>query len=95
MSDKCLVNGKHLTPCKPLMKSLMGRNPTGRSMGLFMPSRVNLTTHEPGTDIVQLHSGEYLGRGIALNYCPFCGTEIRTWEAPDSAVKVNNGEGDL
>ncbi|PQQ32801.1 hypothetical protein C6H64_01475 [Photorhabdus luminescens] len=33
---------------------------------------------EPGTDIVQLHSGEFVGTGVMVNYCPFCGQDIDT-----------------
>ncbi|WP_274713300.1 hypothetical protein [Xenorhabdus bovienii] len=37
-----------------------------------------MKTREPGTDIVQLHSGEFVGSGVMLNYCPFCGQDIDT-----------------
>lgn len=89
MSDKCLVSGKHLIPCSGLRRALMGTRLTPKAKGLFMPARVDLTTGQRGTDIVQLHSGEFIGRGVAMNFCPICGVEIKTWEAPDSNVEVN------
>lgn len=86
----CQVEGRRLSPCGPLEKALTPAMPSAKAKGLFMPQRVILATGQPGTDIVQLHSGGYVGRGVALNFCPFCGTSIKTWEAPDSAVKVND-----
>ncbi|MDE9485753.1 hypothetical protein [Xenorhabdus bovienii] len=37
-----------------------------------------MLTGKPGTDIVQLHSGGFVGAGVMLNYCPFCGQDIDT-----------------
>lgn len=91
----CVTNGRHLTPCSMLVKSLQYGHPTGKAKGLFKPDRVILSTREKGTDIVQLHSGTFIGRGVALNYCPFCGADIRTWMAPDSRITTANGEADL
>lgn len=82
MTPKCEVQGDKITPCHTLGKALEYGNPAARSKGLFIPERVNINTGEPGTDIAQLHSGGYVGRGVALNYCPFCGEKISTWEAP-------------
>ena len=79
-NSKCQVKGKDITPCEPLKNSLCGSSPTAKSKGLFLPYRVNVRTGEKGTDVVQLHSGEYVGRGVALNFCPFCGVGIKTWE---------------
>ena len=44
-----------------------------------MPERVNINTGEKGTDLVQIHSGAYVGRGIVACYCPFCGESLNTW----------------
>lgn len=77
---KCSVSGISVKCCDLLGKSLDGTNPTSRSKGLFLPERVNVNSGEKGHDIVQLHSGLYIGRGIALNFCPFCGENIQTWK---------------
>ncbi|NUH53989.1 hypothetical protein HUK76_09790 [Citrobacter portucalensis] len=79
--SKCRVNGNQITPCEVLAKSLEYKNPSLKSKGIFIPERVNIKTGQPGTDIAQLHSGEYVGRGVALNFCPFCGEGLKTWEA--------------
>lgn len=79
-NSKCHVKGKDISPCDPLSKALSGSSPTPKGKGLFLPYRVNVRTGEKGTDVVQLHSGEYVGRGVALNFCPFCGVSIKTWE---------------
>ncbi|MBX9476796.1 hypothetical protein [Yersinia enterocolitica] len=80
--SKCQLNGKHIiTLCSTLNSVLSCSSLTPKAKGLFMPYRVNIQTRERGTDIVQLHSGEYVGRGVALNFCPFCGESLKTWAA--------------
>ncbi|WP_242365619.1 hypothetical protein [Yersinia enterocolitica] len=83
-NSKCQLNGKHIiTLCSTLNSALSGSSPTPKAKGLFLPYRVNIQTGERGTDIVQLHSGEYVGRGVALNFCPFCGESLKTWAAQE------------
>lgn len=91
---KCVTSGRHLTPCSWLAKALEYGHPTAKAKGLYKPDRVILSTREKGTDVVQLHSGQFIGRGAALNYCPFCGEDIRTWAAPDSRMTTPNAETD-
>lgn len=79
MSVKCLVEGRHITPCAQLSSAIEYGNPTPKSKGVFMPERVNINTGEKGTDLVQIHSGAYVGRGIVACYCPFCGESLNTW----------------
>lgn len=81
MTHKCEVNGKQITPCEFLGKALEYGNPTKKSKGAFIPERVNFNTGKKAIDIAQLHSGEYVGLGIAMHFCPFCGENIKTWEA--------------
>lgn len=80
MTGICKIEGNHISLCEALSKSLEYGNPTPRSKGAFLPERMNIRTGERGTDIVQLHSGNYVGRGIAMCYCPFCGESLKTWE---------------
>ena len=80
-TEKCRVESdKIVTRCEPLLRSLEYGNPTPRSKGLFIPERVNIKTGEPGVDLAQLHSGAFVGAGFALNFCPFCGESLKTWE---------------
>ncbi|EEI9451745.1 hypothetical protein B6O39_001986 [Salmonella enterica subsp. enterica serovar Javiana] len=76
---KCVVVGKSITACQLLSEALEYGNPTGTSKGIFIPERVNIKTGEPGTDIVQIHSGCFRKNGIAANFCPFCGESLVTW----------------
>lgn len=80
-NSKCQVNGNQITPCVVLGKALEYRNPSLKSKGIFIPERVNINTGERGTDIAQIHSGQYVGRGAAMFFCPFCGESLKTWES--------------
>lgn len=80
MSDKCTVDGIHFTPCDMLGRSLSYGNPTSRSKGVFIPERVNIGTGDRSYDILQVHSGDFVGNGAAAHYCPFCGVKLTTWE---------------
>lgn len=80
MSDKCTLDGNLINRCDMLAKALEYGNPSYRSKGAFIPERVNFNTGKSAIDIAQLHSGEYVGRGIAMNFCPFCGENLKTWE---------------
>lgn len=79
MKDKCKVNGNKLEACDFLVRALTFGNPSRSSKGIFIPYRVNNRTGERGTDVVQIHSGDFVGAGIAANFCPFCGASIVTW----------------
>lgn len=79
MTDKCKVHDDKISPCDALSRIMEYGNPTPRSKGVFIPERVNIKTHEPGIDICQIHSGQYVGRGAAMLYCPFCGESLKTW----------------
>ncbi|WP_340608298.1 hypothetical protein [Xenorhabdus bharatensis] len=76
--SKCKKNENKLTTCNGLTKALQFGTPTKKSKGLYLPMRINVLTGKPGTDIVQLHSGEFVGSGVMLNFCPFCGEDIDT-----------------
>ncbi|MCC8456201.1 hypothetical protein [Photorhabdus aegyptia] len=76
--NKCQKNGNKLSAYSALAKSLELGSPAKRSKSLFLPMRFIMKTGEPGTDIVQLHSGEFVGTGVMVNYCPFCRQDIDT-----------------
>ncbi|TNL09064.1 hypothetical protein CYD30_14735 [Kosakonia cowanii] len=83
MTNKCRVHGNQIASCSSLADATEYGNPTSKSKGLFIPERVNINTGEPGTDIAQLHSGQYVGRGVAIVFCPFCGESLKTWGNTD------------
>lgn len=76
----CKYTNNRLFPCQSLSKALDHNNPTTRARGVYLPERVNVKTGQRGTDIVQIHSGSFVGRGIAAEFCPFCGARIAFWE---------------
>lgn len=78
-NEKCKVNGIHFTPCEVLSKAIDGSSPSSKKKGLFLPMRINVKTGQQGHDILQIHSGKYVGNGVAANFCPFCGESIVTW----------------
>lgn len=80
-NSKCQVNGNKITPCEVLAKALEYGNPTPQRKGIFIPERVNINTGEPGTDIAQIHSGQYVGPGVVMLFCPFCGEGLKTWRS--------------
>ncbi|ECS0213258.1 TPA: hypothetical protein ACJK1Q_004459 [Salmonella enterica subsp. enterica serovar Typhimurium] len=79
MGKLCSVVGDKITPCEVLAAALEYGNPRPKSKGIFLPERVNINTGEKGISIVQVHSGAYVGRGAAVLFCPFCGTNLETW----------------
>lgn len=83
--SKCQINGNKIEPCAVLAKSLEYGNPTFKSKGIFIHERVNINTGESGIDIAQIHSGKYIGRGVAMCFCPFCGESLKTWEAEEAS----------
>jgi hypothetical protein len=83
VSDKCKIQGNQIVRCDALARATEYGNPRPKSKGLFIPERVNMNTGEPGIHIAQLHSGQYIGRGVALVFCPFCGESLKTWGNTD------------
>lgn len=51
-------------------------NPTKRQKGLFMHSMVNIQTNERLGTAISVKT-ESKPNGVFLNYCPFCGGELR------------------
>ncbi len=53
------------------------RGPAGRRKGLFSSSMINLDTRYSLGVAITLKAGEFSKNGIYLNFCPFCGGELR------------------
>lgn len=73
----CVANkgGFLESACEAMQNSVM-HHPSKKSKGLFARSVLNFVTGEkPGT-MVTLHSGDFVGDGVLLNYCPFCGNKM-------------------
>ena len=74
---KCVAKkGGYLESACEAMQNAVQHHPTKKSKGLFSSSILNFVTGEsPGT-MVTLHSGDFVGDGVLLNYCPFCGSRM-------------------
>lgn len=78
---KCEVRGSFIDPCWPLseMTQLSGK-------GIRRHAFINTITGERSRDIYSAASGEHAKNGIALNFCPWCGTSLK--EAHNSPKDV-------
>lgn len=75
---KCtVVVGGYLDQSCMALANAIQFHPTKRSKGLFSRSVVNIDTSESLGSQVSLHSGDFVGNGVVLNYCPFCGNPAR------------------
>jgi len=72
----CKYVGKKLIPCLTLARSLEFTNLTARSRGVYLPERESSKTGKRPPDFIQIHSGEFVGRGAVAKFCPFCGEKI-------------------
>lgn len=79
MPDKCTVTyevpGGAVLACDNLNAACFGWNPTDRRQGIYC--REVVRDGEPKKLFFKLKSGSYAANGAALNYCPFCGEDIR------------------
>lgn len=76
MSDCTKKSGGYAENLCAFMAEVASFNPTKRQKGVFIHSMVNIETNEKlGTGVsVKTDSRP---NGVFLNYCPFCGGELR------------------
>lgn len=76
--EPCQVseNGRIVTPCKQLSDACEYGNPTGRKKGIFGWTLYKPSESELSRQFFGVKSGEFVDRGLAFNFCPFCGTQI-------------------
>ena len=65
------------TLCEGLLESIQGGRQTKKSRGLYSASIVNFKTRQRLGEQIKLKSGEFTENGICLNFCPFCGGQLR------------------
>ena len=79
--SKCnFVKGGYADPesmCKALIMSIQGGVQTKRSSGLHSASVVNTVAGLRIGEQIKLKSGEFMENGVCLNFCPFCGGQLR------------------
>lgn len=67
---RCQVRGQIVEPCTTLDKAI------GAQRALRYHELMQVTTGRVTGSFVSLYTGEFVRRGIILNVCPFCATNI-------------------
>ncbi len=92
-NQKCSVrDGNFVEPCEHLRKACNGR-PYGTAKGIFIHDLSYLDKErlgKPSRTFFSVKSGEYAKKGVALNFCPFCGVQIDApfIERPDPPINT-------
>ena len=77
MTHQCRIDDINVYPCETLFRTLSETNPTSKTKkGLFNLVYSNVNTHKKTREFYIIKSGDYVGKGIVLNYCPFCGEKL-------------------
>lgn len=79
-TKKCTVkDGKFVEPCQSLQDATEFGNPSGKRKGVWCWEYYREDTSGPTRRFYGTKSGDFVSKGIAFNFCPFCGEKI---EAP-------------
>ena len=75
--EKCTVrDGLFVEPCKSLDEMTeFGNPPPGKQRGIYSWRFTNLNTHKPTRHFFGAKSTAQ-PKGLAFNFCPWCGTDI-------------------
>jgi len=85
MSIKCTIkDGKFVQPCDALGSVTEYNHPKGKQKGVFAWRYTSPETG-PTRTFYGCKSGERVERGLAFNYCPFCGERI---DAPINSMEA-------
>jgi hypothetical protein len=78
LGDRCRVrDDRFVEPCEFLGRAIQSRHgPFHRGGGIVLHNLVRLDTLKASRTFVTVRSGEWKAKGIVLNFCPFCGTQI-------------------
>lgn len=80
---KCVAKGGgYLDKACWALRDAVQMQPNKRSKGVFSRRIINIKTHQTVGTMVTLHSGDYVGSGVLMNYCPFCGERLHDREPP-------------
>lgn len=79
--EKCEVikGGRVVEPCKALSDACEFGNPRGKQKGLWAWTyhKISRPTGEgPSRQFFGVKSGEFVEKGVAFRFCPFCGERI-------------------
>ena len=70
---KCKVVDYNIEPCWALELTIEDHH---RKKGISMMQFFNMKTSKPTRSVAMVKSGQRTKKGLALNYCPFCGENI-------------------
>lgn len=76
MSDKCKADNSEVTPCKSLLEATEYGNPRGKQKGIYEWRLVEMGTGDLSRAFYGVKSGSLVEKGVAFNFCPFCGEAI-------------------
>ena len=76
-NKKCRIEeGKFVVPCKTLADATEFGNPIGKRKGVWCWEYYNHELKGPTRRFYGTKSGDFAEKGLAFNYCPFCGEKI-------------------
>lgn len=79
MAEKCTIrDARFVDPCTMLASATEYGNPRGKQKGIFGWA-LHVAGKGASRTFYGAKSGEHVAKGLAFNYCPFCGESI---EAP-------------
>ena len=70
---KCKVDDDDIKPCWALESTMEEHH---NRKGISMMQFYNMKTMKPSRSVAIVKSGQQMKKGLALNYCPFCGENI-------------------
>lgn len=72
---------KVVVPCWALEECLDAQYGRGtKYQGLTQPYLVNMTTHKHSRSPIVFKGGKHTKPGLTVNFCPFCGSNVKTHE---------------
>ncbi len=84
---KCSRRKNVITPCSTLSKVVNGHNGRG-PQGVTEWTYIKISGPQDGKlsrVFYGAKSGSFKERGIAFNFCPFCGKDIDVWSKDDAS----------
>ena len=72
---KCTLEGKVVNPCSALAE-VTDCNPRSSGKGVCEWNGVDIETNKTIRRMYGVKGGEHKKKGLAFNFCPFCGTNL-------------------
>ena len=76
MSDKCKLDDVEVTPCQLLYDATEYGNPRGKQKGIYNWRLMKMGGGGLSRSFFGAKSGEHVEKGLAFNFCPYCGESI-------------------